>query len=87
MTMDPLYLYRVKVSLVEPIQGLKGLWGIRTKYERISQNDKLLFDMFKVPEEERDEVLKVAMKAFQTAFLEEMSKRSRKRRKNRCITN
>ena len=43
--------------------------------------------MFKVPEEERDEVLKVAMKAFQTAFLEEMSKRSRKRRKNRCITN
>lgn len=87
MTMDPLYLYRIKVSLVEPIQGLKGLWGIRTKYERISQNDKLLFDMFKVPEEERDEVLKVAMKAFQTAFLEEMSKRSRKRRKNRCITN
>ena len=87
MTMDPLYLYRIKVSLVEPIQGLKGLWGIRTKYERISQNDKLLFDMFKVPEEERDEVLRVAMKAFQTAFIEEMSKRSRKRRKNRCITN
>ena len=87
MTMDPLYLYRIKVSLVEPIQGLKGLWGIRTKYERISQNDELLFDMFKVSEEERDEVLKVAMKAFQTAFLEEMSKRSRKRRKNRCITN
>lgn len=79
-----MYLYRIKVSLVEPIQGLKG---IRTKYERISQNDKLLFAMFKVPEEERDEVLKVAMKAFQTAFLEEMSKRSRKRRKNRCITN
>lgn len=79
-----MYLYRIKVSLVEPIQGLHG---IRTKYERISQNDKLLFDMFKVPEEERDEVLKVAMKAFQTAFLEEMSKRSRKRRKNRCITN
>ena len=87
MTMDPLYLYRIKVSLVEPIQGLKGLWGIRTKYERISQNDKLLFDMFKVPEEERDEVLKAAMKAFQTAFLEEISKRSRKRRKNGCITN
>lgn len=85
--MDSLNLYRIKVSLVEPIQGLKGLWGIRTKYERISQNDKLLFDMFKVPEEERDEVLRVAMKAFQTAFIEEMSKRSRKRRKNRCITN
>lgn len=84
MTMDPLNLYRIKVSLVEPIQGLKG---IRTKYERISQNDKLLFDMFKVPEEERDEVLKAAMKAFQIAFLEELSKRSRKRRKNRCITN
>lgn len=84
MTKDPLNLYRIKVSLVEPIQGL---YGIRTKYERISQNDKLLFDMFKVPEEERDEVLKAAMKAFQIAFLEEMSKRSRKRRKNRCITN
>lgn len=84
MTKDPLNLYRIKVSLVEPIQGLKG---IRTKYERISQNDKLLFDMFKVPEEERDEVLKAAMKAFQIAFLEELSKRSRKRRKNRCITN
>lgn len=84
MTMDPLNLYRIKVSLVEPTQGL---YGIRTKYERISQNDKLLFDMFKVPEEERDEVLKAAMKAFQIAFLEEMSKRSRKRRKNRCITN
>ena len=85
--MDPLNLYRIKVSLIEPIQGLKGVQVIHTKYERISQNDKLLFDMFKVPEEERDEVLKVAMKAFQTAFLEEMSKRSRKRRKNRCITN
>lgn len=85
--MDPLNLYRIKVSLVEPIQGLKGLHGIRTKCERISQNDKLLFDMFKVPEEERGEVLKAAMKAFQVAFLEEMSKRSRKRRKNRCITN
>lgn len=84
MTMDPLNLYRIKVSLVEPTQGL---YGIRTKYERILQNDKLLFDMFKVPEEERDEVLKAAMKAFQIAFLEEMSKRSRKRRKNRCITN
>lgn len=84
MTMDPLNLYRIKVNLVEPIQGL---YGIRTKYERISQNDKLLFDMFKVPEEERDEVLKAAMKAFQIALLEEMSKRSRKRRKNRCITN
>ena len=79
-----MYLYRIKVSLVEPIQGLKG---IHTKYERISQNDKLLFAMFKVPEEERDEVLKAAMKAFQTAFIEKMSKRSRKRRKNRCITN
>lgn len=85
--MDPLNLYRIKVSLVEPIQGLKGLHGIRTKCERISQNDKLLFDMFKVPEEERAEVLKAAMKAFQIAFLEEMSKRSRKRRKNRCIIN
>lgn len=84
MTMDPLNLYRIKVCLVEPIQGL---YGIRTKYERILQNDKPLFDMFKVPEEERDEVLKAAMKAFQIAFLEEMSKRSRKRRKNRCITN
>lgn len=66
MTMDPLNLYRIKVSLVEPIQGLKG---IRTKYERISQNDKLLFDMFKVPEEERDEVLKAAMKALSNSFL------------------
>lgn len=87
MTMDPLNLYRIKVSLIEPIQGLKGIQVIHTKYERISQNDKLLFDMFKVPEEERDEVLKAAMKTFQIAFLEEMSKRSRKRRKNRCITN
>lgn len=85
--MDPLYLYRIKVSLEEPIQGLKGLYGIRTKYERISQNDKLLFDMFKVPEEERDEVLKAAMKAFQIAFLEEISKRSRIRRRNKCIIN
>lgn len=84
MTKDPLNLYRIKVSLVEHTQGL---YGIRTKCERILQNDKLLFDMFKVPEEERDEVLKAAMKAFQIAFLEEMSKRSRKRRKNRCITN
>lgn len=87
MTMDPLNLYRIKVSLIEPIQGLKGIQVPHTKYERISQNDKILFDMFKVPEEERDEVLKAAMKAFQVAFLEEMSKRSRKRRKNRCITN
>lgn len=79
MTMDPLNLYRIKVSLIEPIQGLKGIQVIHTKYERISQNDKLLFDMFKVPEEERDEVLKAAMKAFQVAFLEEMSKRSRKK--------
>lgn len=87
MTMDPLNLYRIKVSLLEPIQGLKGIQVLHTKYERISQNDKILFDMFKVPEEERDEVLKAAMKAFQIAFLEEMSKRSRKRRKNRCIIN
>ena len=87
MTMDPLNLYRIKVSLIEPIQGLKGIQVIHTKYERISQNDKLLFDMFKVPEEERDEVLKAAMKAFQIALLEELYKRSRKRRKNRCITN
>lgn len=87
MTMDPLNLYRIKVSLIEPIQGLKGMQAIHTRCERISQNDKLLFDMFKVPEEERDEVLKAAMKAFQIAFLEEMSKRSRKRRKNRCFTN
>ena len=86
MTMDPLNLYRIKVSLIEPIQVLKGIQVLHTKYERISQNDKILFDMFKVPEE-RDEVLKAAMKAFQIAFLEEMSKRSRKRRKNRCITN
>lgn len=87
MTMDPLNLYRIKVSLIEPIQGLKGIQVIHTKYERISQNDKLLFDMFKVPEEERDEVLKAAMKAFQIAFLEEISKRSRIRRRNKCIIN
>lgn len=77
-------LCRIKVDLIE---SRPGLYGIRTKYEGIPQNEKLLFAMFHVPEEEREKILSIALEAFRTAFLKELSKRSRSRRKKWVIMN
>lgn len=82
--MNTLLLYKLDISVVKLATEA---YGIRIGCGKNTQNEKALFDACHIPEEERDEVLKAAMKAFQIAFLEEMSKRSRKRRKNRCITN
>ncbi len=66
-------LYKLDISMVELNPGR---YGIRIGGGKNTQNEKALFDVCHIPEEERGEILDAAQEAFRNTFMEELAKRS-----------
>lgn len=71
--MNTLLLYKLDISVVELATEA---YGIRIGGGKNTQNEKALFDVCHIPEEERDEILDAAQEAFRNTFLEELAMRS-----------